>query len=204
MVSIYQRALRSDFEKLHPRVQENFSLTSESGFAFRGTGTIKSLRHGAAYTVPFLYIGTWRSIMFPESGRSVPFTIQNYAYVDSLGRETVTWVRTFATGKQRRFDAYMVWSEERGCIVDYLGTHQHLAVDLELSVAENGGLQIWSTEQRFYEGPVAFRFPMFFSGSANVCEWYDDDAGCFRINVSAENPHWGRLFGYNGSFQTDA
>ena len=59
------------------------------------------------------------------------------------------------------------------------------------------------TEQRFYEGPVAFRFPMFFSGSANVCEWYDDSAGCFRISVSAENPRWGKLFGYTGSFQTE-
>ncbi len=66
--------------------------------------------------------------------------------MDTLGRETVTWVRTFATGKQRRFDAYMIWSDERGCIVNYLGTHQHLAVDLELRVADNGGLQIRSTE----------------------------------------------------------
>ncbi len=203
MMSIYQRALGADFHKLHPRIQERFSLTSESGFAFRGAGVMETLWHGAAYTLPFLYIGTWRSIMFPESGRDVPFTIQNYAYVDTLGRETVTWVRTFATGKQRRFDAYMVWSEERNCIVDYLGTHQHLAVDLELSVADNGGLQIRSNEQRFYEGPVAFRFPMFFSGSANVCEWYDDSAGCFRISVSAENPRWGKLFGYTGSFQTE-
>lgn len=112
--------------------------------------------------------------MFPESGRNVLFTIQNYAYVDSLGHETVTWGRTFATGKQRRFDAYMIWSEERSCVVDYLGTHQHLAVDLELGGAENGGLKIRSTEQRFYEGTVAFRFPIFFLGCADVCEWYDD------------------------------
>ena len=203
MISIYQRALGSDFKKLHPRIQQRFSLTSKSGFAYRGTGVMETLWHGATYTPPFLYVGTWRSIMFPESGRDVPFTIQNYAYEDPFGRETVTWVRTFATSKQRRFDAYMIWSEERGCIVDYLGTHQHLAVDLELAVAENGGLQIRSTEQRFYEGPVAFRFPMFFSGCANVCEWYDDASDCFRISVSAENTRWGKLFGYSGSFHSE-
>lgn len=100
--------------------------------------------HGAAYTLPFLYIGTWRSIMFPERGKNVPFTIENYAYLDPLGRETVSWVRTFDTKKRRRFDAYMIYSKERGCIVDYLGTHQHLAVDIELSVAENGGLRLRS------------------------------------------------------------
>ena len=93
----------------------------------------------------------------------------------------------------------MIWSEERGCIVDYLGTHQHLAVDLQLSVTEYGGMLIRSGEQRFYEGPVSFRFPMFFSGTAEVCEWYDDEAECFRIKVASTNPRWGRLFGYTGT-----
>lgn len=201
--SIYQRALGSDFARLHPQIQRRFALTSESGFAAIGTGVMDRIWHGAAYTLPFLYIGTWRSIMFPEHGTNVPFTIQNYAYRDPLGRETVTWVRTFSTSKVRRFDAYMVYSEERGCIVDYLGTHQHLAVDLELHVEANGGLRIRSGEQRFYEGPVAFRFPMFFSGVADVCEWYDDEQECFRIEVAATNRRWGKLFGYSGSFQTE-
>jgi hypothetical protein len=203
MISIYQRALGSDFSRLHPRIQERFSLHSRSGYALRGMGAMESLWHGPAYTLPFLYIGSWRSIMLPEKGTAVPFTIQNYAYVDPLGRETVTWVRTFHTGRTRRFDAYMIWSEQRGCIVDYLGTHQHLAVDLEMRVAENGGMQIRSTEQRFYEGRVAFRFPLLLSGSADVCEWFDDVAQCFRIEVSVSNRQWGKLFGYTGSFQCE-
>ena len=203
MSSIYRRALGSEFAKLHPQIQRRFSLTAEDGLASVGRGRMERLWHGKAYTLPFLYIGTWRSIMFPEQGRDVPFTIQNYAYRDQLGRETVTWVRTFETRKRRRFDAYMIWSDRRGCIVDYLGTHQHLAVDLEVRVAENGGLRLRSGEQRFYEGPVGFRFPLLFSGVAEVCEWYDDVAQCFRISVSAENPRWGRLFGYEGTFQCD-
>lgn len=80
-------ALGSDFQKLHPRIQERFSLTSESSFALRGTGVMETLWHGADYTLAFLYIGTWRSIMFPESGHHVPFTIQNYAYVDTFGHK---------------------------------------------------------------------------------------------------------------------
>lgn len=203
MISIYRRAMGSDFAKLHPQIQRRFSLTSENGIAAVGSGTMDTLWHGAPYTLPFLSIGTWRSIMFPEQGHNVPFTIQNYAYSDPLGRETVTWVRTFSTRKVRRFDAYMIYSEKRGCIVDYLGTHQHLAVDLELSVAPNGGLRLRSGEQRFYEGPVAFRFPLFFSGVAEVCEWYDDEQKCFRIEVSAQNRTWGKLFGYAGRFQVE-
>ena len=70
-----------------------------------------------------------------------------------------------------------------------------------MSVAENGGLRLRSGEQRFYEGAVGFRFPMFFSGVAEVCEWYDDEAKCFRIRVDVKNKRWGPLFGYTGSFQ---
>ncbi len=200
-ISIYERALGSDFAKLHPQIRRRFGLHSGGESASVGTGVMDEVWHGKPYTLPFLYLGTWRAIMFPERGRDVPFTIQNYAYTDPLGRETVTWVRTFHTAKQRRFDAYMIWSEERQCVVDYLGTHQHLAVDLEMSASEQGGVRIRSGEQRFYEGPVAFRFPLALSGVADVHEWYDDTAQCFRISVETANRRWGRLFGYSGSFQ---
>ena len=203
MISIYQKALGADFDRLHPQIQRRFGLHSGSGLAAVGTGVMERVWHGAPYTLPFLYVGTWRSIMFPEQGRDVPFTIQNFAYRDALGRETVTWVRTFSTRKKRRFDAYMVYSEERGCIIDYLGTHQHLAVDIDLSVAPNGGLKLRSGAQRFYEGPLAFSFPLLFSGIAEVFEWYDDVAQCFRIQVETTNRRWGRLFGYTGSFQVE-
>jgi hypothetical protein len=42
---------------------------------------------------------------------------------------------------------------------------------------------------------------MLFSGIADVHEWYDDDAQCFRIVVDVRNRIWGRLFGYRGRFQ---
>lgn len=203
MTSIYQQALGSDFGRLHPQIQRRFGFSSRDGLASVGLGTMERVWHGAPYTLPFLYVGTWRRIMFPEHGRNVPFRIENYAYVDELGRETVTWVRTFHTRKQRRFDAYMVYDERRGLVVDYLGTHQHLAVDLDLSVDERGGLRLRSGAQRFYEGPVAFSFPLFFSGVADVCEWYDDAVQKFRISVHVHNPTWGPLFGYEGSFDVE-
>jgi hypothetical protein len=202
-LSIYERALGDDFKRLHPHMQRRFGLTADAGLASIGTGIMDRVWHGAAYTLPFLYVGTWRSIMFPEMGTNVPFTIENYAYLDPLGRETVTWIRTFETAKKRRFDAYMIWSEQRHRIVDYLGTHQHLAVDLGLSVAENGGLRLRSGEQRFYEGPIAFRFPMLFSGVADVCEWFDEQEQAFRIEVNVTNRHWGPLFGYSGRFHVE-
>jgi len=201
--SIYQQVMGSDFSRLHPQIQRRFGFSSRDNIACVGTGMMEEVWHGPVYTLPFLYVGTWRRIMFPESGRNVRFEIHNYAYLDSLGRETVTWVRKFRGRRPRRFDAYMIYSKDRSCIVDYLGTHQHLAVDIELRVATNGGLQLRSGAQRFYEGPIGFRFPMIFSGNADVCEWYDDEDRQFKIEVSVRNRTWGRLFGYRGHFQTE-
>ncbi len=202
--SIYERVLGKEaFARLHPMIRRRFGFDSESGVGAIGRGTMGSVWHGRWYTLPFLWIGTWRAIMFPERGENVPFTIQNYAYKDSFGRETVTWLRTFELGRRRRFDAYMIYSEQRGMIVDYLGSHQHLAVDIAMSVAPNGGIRLRSGEQRFYEGPIAFRFPMALSGYAEVCEWYDDAEACFRIEVVVTNRRWGKLFGYTGKFQVE-
>jgi Domain of unknown function (DUF4166) len=203
MNSIYQLAMGSDFSRLHPQIQKRFGFSSENQIAAVGRGVMDKVWHGPIYTLPFLYVGTWRRIMFPERGERIPFTIENYAYRDSFGRETVTWLRTFRIRRVRRFDAYMLHSQKRHKLVDYLGTHQHLAVDIDLSVDSRGGLKLHSGEQRFYEGVVGFRFPMLFSGVAEVCEWYDDAAKRFRIEVDVRNRTWGKLFGYCGSFDVD-
>lgn len=201
MTSIYQRALGSDFNRLHPMIQRRFGFSSEDRRASIGEGVMEEIWRGRFYTVPFLWFGSWRRIMFPDRGRNIPFRIENYAYRDRLGRETVTWIRSFELDRHhRRFDAYMIYSERRRRIVDYLGTHQHLAVDLDLRVDERGAICIRSGQQRFYEGLVGFRFPLLFSGIASVSEWYDDAAARYRIDVSVTNRAWGPLFGYRGWF----
>jgi hypothetical protein len=204
MKSIYEKALGRDFKKLHPKIQKRFGFSSFDRIASIGEGVMEEVWCGKFYTLPFLYVGTWRNIMFPQSGKNVPFTIENYAYLDGFGRETVTWVRTYLfPGKTRRFDATMIYGDQRRRIVDYLGTHQHLAVDIELKVDPNGGLRLKSGEQRFYEGWLGFKFPLLFSGVAEVCEWYDDKAKKFKISVEVKNRFWGPLFGYRGTFNVD-
>ena len=203
MRSIYEQALGNHFKLLHPRIQERFGFGSKDRCASIGKGIMDRVWRGRFFTLPFLYVGSWRRIMFPESGRSIPFTIRNYAYVDPFGRETVTWIRSFETRRPRRFDAYMIYSKQRRCVVDYLGTHQHLAVDIHLSVDDRGGLRLRSGNQRLYESFIAFNFPIVFSGIADVCEWYQDDDQKFHIEVNVHNDIWGPLFGYSGSFRAD-
>ena len=122
MRPIYERALGEKFKLLHPRIQERFGFSSKDKLASIGKGVMEKVWRGKPVTLPFLYVGSWRRIMFSERGTEIPFTVRNYAYLDPFGRETVTWIRNFETPTPRRFDANMIYSQKRGCIVDYLGT----------------------------------------------------------------------------------
>lgn len=202
MTSIFHEALGAEFERLHPMMQRRFGVGLRSGEACVGRGVMTSVRRGPWWTVPFLQIGRLRNILVPDSGTDVPFTIENFPYRDPLGRETVTFVREYTIGRHhRRFDATMILDGDR--IVDYLGTHQHLAVDLDLQVDDRGGLVLTSDAQRFYEGPVAFRFPMLFSGRARLHEYFDDADGLFHVDLEVHNRRFGFLFGYRGSFRCE-
>lgn len=204
MTSIYRRALGDDFDRLHPKMQWRFDFSSIDETCQIGTGVMDEVWRGPWWTLPFLLLGSTRRVLFPSRGNHVPFTISNYAYVDQFGRETVTWSRRFHFPRRtREFDATMIFSKRRDTIVDYLGTHQHLAVDLRCWVDDEGAMCIRSGEQRFYEGRVAFRFPLVFSGIADVREWWDQADECFRIEVHVANEVLGPLFGYRGSFTVE-
>lgn len=200
MTSIFAAAMGADFDRLHPMMQRRFGVGLNSGTACIGQGVMHEIRRGPWWTVPFLQIGKLRNILVPTVGVGVPFTISNFPYRDPLGRETVTFVREYTiNNRPARFDATMVLAGGR--VVDYLGTHQHLAVDLDLAVDDEGGLLLRSDAQRFYDGPVAFRFPMLFSGRATVRERFDDTDGLFHVDMRVDNHRFGFLFGYRGSFR---
>jgi hypothetical protein len=204
MTSIFRRAMGADFDRLHPQIRRRFSVGLDSGQACIGRGRMDRVWHARGWIKPFLALGARRHILLSRSGTDVPFVIENVPYTDTFGRETVTFARTFAfAGRSERFDATMVYSAERGCIVDYLGTHQHIATDLHLSADRTGALVIRSGEHRFRERRANFRLPALLGADALVRESYDDDAGCFRIQVSVANRHFGPLFGYAGSFATE-
>ncbi|WP_405361470.1 DUF4166 domain-containing protein [Kitasatospora sp. NBC_00085] len=201
--SIFRRALGADFDRLHPELQRRFGFSSQDGVACIGTGRMERIRQGARWLAPLLRLGSRQNILFPEHGRDVPFTIANYAYRDGFGRETVTFVRTFQFTRPRRFDATMVAAPQPGTVVDFLGTHQHLAVDLRVRVTGRGGLVISSGEQRVSALPGSPRWPAVLTGRADLHEWFDEEAGRFRIQVRVVNPLVGLVMGYQGWFTAE-
>lgn len=202
MTSIFRTAMGADFDLLHPELQRRFTVGLTSAEACRGEGLMDEIWHGGRWVRPFLALGGSRNILVPRAGRRIPFTIENVPYLDNFGRETVSFVRTFRfPDAARRFDAQMVLAPQGDRILDYLGTHQHLASDLHLATDGRGGLVIRSGVHRFREGPIDVQLPTLLAGDATVHETYDDAAGCFRIRVHVTNRRFGPLFGYRGSFR---
>ncbi|MGW4384226.1 DUF4166 domain-containing protein [Kitasatospora sp. NPDC004531] len=202
--SIFHAALGPDFDRLHPQLQRRFGFSSADGIACLGTGRMERVVRGSRLLAPLLSVGARRNVLFPEHGRNIPFTIANYAYRDGFGRETVTFVRTFQFTRPRRFDATMVAAPGRpGTVVDYLGTHQDLAVDLRLGVSARGGLSISSGAYRLAPLIGAPMVPELLTGQAELFEWFDEDAGRFRIRVRVSNPLVGLVLGYQGWFTAE-
>ncbi len=72
MRSIYEQALGEKFKLLHPRMQERFGFSSMDGRASIGKGTMDEIWRGKFFTLPFLYAGSWRRIMFSGAGDGDP------------------------------------------------------------------------------------------------------------------------------------
>lgn len=201
MEPVFRRALGSDFDRLHPKIQEWFGFSSKDGLVAIGQGTLAYVRNGGPHAIPFLRLGALRHIMCPEQGMDVPFTVANYAYKDARGIETSSIIRTFSLQKLRRFDEHIVWAGTSGRVVNHLGTRRHLSVDLALHVDPCGDIRIRSGTQRIREGRVRFRFPRLFSADAEVSIGYDDTRSEYRIAARMANPIIGTVFEYAGRFQ---
>ncbi len=53
--SIVHRALGADFERLHPKIREQYGISGQSHSAYIGSGIMTDVWHGRWYVVPFLH-----------------------------------------------------------------------------------------------------------------------------------------------------
>ncbi|MGX7680467.1 DUF4166 domain-containing protein [Jatrophihabitans sp. DSM 45814] len=201
MTSIFQRALGKDFALLHPKLQRRLSMSSASGTAQIGGGVMTHLTRGALAARPIALAGRHRRLELPASGADVAYDLANYAYLDTLGRETFAYSRRFhPAGRENRFDDTMIFSENRGCIVNYLGSHQDIAAELQLSVTPDGGIRMRGGDQRLYQGRFGMKLPRALAATAEVVESFDvaDDRFTISVEIKAARA---MLFGYRGWFR---
>lgn len=204
MTGVLERALGEDWTDLHPNVRERYGLSTDGEVqTVVGRGTMDRLSTGR-HLRPALALGPLRNTLFHESGSDVPFEIRTEAFVDEHGREAVAFRRTFevtdALGRQRtrRFDSTMVWDEERGTAIDYLGSGAELAVDVDVA-ADDGALLLRSGAARLTAGGRSIPLPDALNADVTVRDWYDEAVDRYRVALSVDSPV-GYVFGFEGSF----
>ncbi len=201
MPSIFQLCLDDEYARLHPAIQQRFGLTSGGGYASIGKGMMNVRVHPLA-RFPMLYIAAKRHMALDRSGLDIPFTIENYAYVDEAGREAMASIRTFYFPEgTRRFDTTTVYLSDQRRLVDLMGTHQQLAVDLQVEPAANGGIILRTGAQRWCSPVGLLKLPSPMSGHA--WEWYDPADKLHHIEVSVHLVPYGKLIAYQGEFRVE-
>jgi Domain of unknown function (DUF4166) len=201
-MSIYKQAMGSDFNRLHPMLQQRYDLTD--GTIFKASGFMTEIRGGPKWLYPLFRAGIRWKLLFPENGENIPFTIKNSAFVGDTGNSQVHWERIFHFGKKRRyFNALMRLDAKRLVIEDYLGEPRLFYSDLAFHVADDGHLTIQSLGQRLVLGKIEIPLPKVFQGLATVTEKYDDERRLYQIQVTVRNPMIGTVFSYEGTFSTN-
>lgn len=199
MSSIYRIILGDAYERLHPKLQQRYDITEQR--AFHGAGKMDEIAGGSVWISPIFGLGAKRRLFFPERGKDIPFTIYNEASINTDGKTIVTWNRTFAFGRKRRFfDAVMYLNEQQNEIIDYFGQPPLLVSTLSFQVDDQGAMNISSKKQWLHLFGKNIPLPKAFYGEALIMESFDDERNCFRIKVEVRNPLAGTLFSYNGTF----
>lgn len=202
MTSVVAEVLGSDFARLHPKVQWRFGLQSSDHSAQFGVGVMEEMTHSKLVPPPLLWLGGRRGLFPAGVGKDVPFTITNYAYVDELGRETMSFVRRFAfAGRPQGMNSVMVSSAQSDAYaLDYLGYASDMVVHTRCEVDSHGALVLESEVPRFLLGPLTPKLPAAVSALTTGREWWDDAEDRHRIEIQVTSPVLGRLFLYRGWF----
>ena len=157
MTSVVRAALGPAFEDLHPKVQWRFGLSSADSACQFGVGVMEEMTHSALVPPPVLWLGGRRGLFPAGKATDVPFTVANYAYVDDIGRETLSFVRRFSfVGKAQGMNSVMVTPARTSgrsapasdVALDYLGYHSDMVVQTRCSVEPDGVLLLESGAPR--------------------------------------------------------
>ncbi|MGB6049946.1 MAG: DUF4166 domain-containing protein [Rhodococcus sp. (in: high G+C Gram-positive bacteria)] len=208
MTSVVRAALGPAFEDLHPKVQWRFGLSSADSACQLGVGVMEEMTHSALVPPPVLWLGGRRGLFPAGKATDVPFTVANYAYVDDIGRETLSFVRRFSfVGKAQGMNSVMVTPARTSgrsapasdVALDYLGYHSDMVVQTRCSVESDGALLLESGPPRV----LGVRIPQIASALTTAREWWDEEQQRHRIRIDVTSPILGTLFHYHGWFTAE-
>ncbi len=194
-LSVYQRVLGPDFDRLSPELQRYFGAP-DAGSVGRGTGVFEVAGATKPWLRPAFAFLAWRRILFPEHGEDVPFTVVNRPGIDG----SLSAVRSFRLpGRERVMEDTM--RVVNGGLHDFLGRRRGLEVRLALKVSRDGQLRMMSERAWVHFRGARIRLPALLSVRVELLESWDGEAQ--RVEVTMRHPLFGTVFEYRGRFEYD-
>ncbi|WP_323958939.1 DUF4166 domain-containing protein [Arthrobacter sp. JZ12] len=198
-LSVYQRALGGEFNRLQPELQEYFSLNEHSGMFGVGRGTFDVAGCPSPLLRPVFSLTARENAFFPEYADGVGFTIRNWAHLDPFGRPSLTARRELAFPTASRvFEDTTSWTGNT--LVDYLGAHRRVATALVCHVTEQRRMRMVSSATRLFAGPLRLPVPDVVGAQAFVEQWWDREENRFRISANVLHRQLGPVLVYAGAF----
>jgi hypothetical protein len=199
MTSIYQQAMGADFGRLQPELREYFGLHAASGLAGHGRGVFDVAGCPAWFARPAFRLTALENAFFAEYNTDVPFEIRNYPHVDPFGRPALTARRELDFGTAVRVFEDTT-SLQDDVLTDYVGRHRRMATLLTCTATADGRMRMLSSATRVFAG-LRLSVPDALGALAYVEQWWDDDAGAFRISTNVVHRRLGTLLVYAGTFR---
>jgi hypothetical protein len=198
-LSVYQRALGSDFRRLQPELREYFGLHEDSKAFGLGRGVFEVAGSPAPLLRPFFSLAARENSFFPEYENQVDFTVRNWAHMDPFDRPSLTARRDISfTNASRIFEDTTSWSRDR--LVDYLGLHRRMATALACEVTADGHMRMISSATRLFGGPFRLPLPDVVGAQAYMEQWWDREENRFRIKTNVLHRQLGPVLVYAGWF----
>ena len=199
MTSIYQQAMGTDFARLQPELREYFGLHAGSGLAGHGQGVFDIAGCPAWFARPAFRLTALENAFFAEYNTDVPFEVRNFPHTDPFGRPALTARRELDFGTALRVFEDTT-SLRDGVLTDYVGKHRRMATLLTCTATGEGRMRMLSSATRVFAG-IRLPVPDALGALAYVEQWWDDDAGAFRISTNVVHRQLGTLLVYAGTFR---
>ena len=194
-VSVMQRALGEQRDKLGDSVKRHYDLTPGSDGQVTVVGTMDEVTH-SLWAKPFILIGQLFGALVPYRGQNVPVVAKNWTKQNNA--KALFWHRTFSfQGKQPYIFESRMEHYKDDEIVEYV--RFNLGVRMRLS-EKDGSLVYKNVDYIWKLGKLTIHIPNWLTlGNADIIETPVSDTQ-FKMDFTMKHPLFGLMFRYRGSF----
>lgn len=180
--------------------QEQFLLSADAPYILVFEGAMDEVWHRPRWLWPFFWALAWFDMLFPETGRNVPASMQIIGGRDKNNLPLHHWHRTFAFPTARRhFNATMSYDPKLQAVTERMGPGSLIHMVWHISFSPPTQIEISSAACYLSVNAIKFQLHKFLYPFVSVMET-GITRDIIHVNLKVSHPLLGAVFGYAGNF----